>query len=351
MPYHRRALLPIAAVLAVAAAALAYWFLWDRPFMEGVRLNPYQVDAIEIVRRGEGLLQQEIITIRDPALIRRTLAEWRRAPFLQESFPPKWEHLQGYPTFVRVRDGAFTELHADVYPGGSHEGDAAMLVNDRYHYLVPEPVRTLLTTDVERFAAGGRRVDVFLNGWRPLVVLEGEPHTAYFMEDGWGSELRAEPAASVTAALPDSVRYGGPNSIARLLTEGAGTFPAGTPIYEAEGYFFIRGMKESDVWGMLLPEGQAAHRLELDQGEEVGYWESYGVRYFVVRGEGGYSVFAARDPNASCRLVWDERQRRFISPCGAVEYGIDGRPSEPGAAPMIRWPSREWNGVLLFEYE
>jgi len=114
LPLHRRALLPIAGVVAFAAAALAYWFIWDRPFMEGVRLNPYQVDEIEIVRRGDGLFREEIITIRDPALIRRALEEWRRAPLLLESYPPKWELLKGGPALVRVHDGGFTELRADV---------------------------------------------------------------------------------------------------------------------------------------------------------------------------------------------------------------------------------------------
>jgi len=208
-----------------------------------------------------------------------------------------------------------------------------------------------LTKDLERFADDGGLVDVYLDNWHPLVVLDGVARKAHFMGDGWGSGLRAEPVAAVTASLPDGVRYEGPSSIAELLTEGVGTYPAGTPIYEAEGYYFIKNVKEADVWEMLLPEGHAAHRLELDQGEEVGYWESYGsVQYFVVRGASGYVVYSARDPNGACLLAWDERTRRFRSPCGSYEYGVEGRPTVPGAAPMIRWPSREWNGVLLFEY-
>ncbi len=166
-------------------------------------------------------------------------------------------------------------------------------------------------------------------------------------------ELQIEEIGTVKTSLPDHIRYTEPSDITDLLTEGAGTYAAGTPIYEAEGHYFIRNVKEPDTWSILLPEGQAAHRLEQDREGEVLYWESYqSRRYFVVETAHGHEVYSAQDPNTteSCILAWDERDRRFLSPCTSTEYSIDGQTSEQGATPMERWTSREWDGVLLYTY-
>ncbi len=83
MPYlqkHRKMWVLVAGL--VISVGLVYWFYWDRPLMKGVRLNPYQVDEIQIVRRDGDILQEEIISIRDKAWIREILAGYKESMFI-----------------------------------------------------------------------------------------------------------------------------------------------------------------------------------------------------------------------------------------------------------------------------
>ena len=341
----------------VIAASLVYCFFWDHPFMKGVYLNPYQVDEIQIVRRDGDILQEEIIMIRDKAWIRKILSELKESIFIKEAFPPEYSWLNGGPIYVSANDGRFTKLDAEVHPG--HRGeeineDAMMLVNDRYHYEVPSSLKSFLSMELSEFITQSGSIEIILDNWRPVVVLNGKLHTSYFMGDYWAPKLQFKEIATVKTSLPDHIRYTKPSDINDLLTEGAGTYTAGTLIYEAEGQYFVRNEKESDTWNILLPEGQAAHPLDQDRKGEVLYWESYqSRRYFVVETTRGHEVYSAQDPNMaeSCILIWDERDRLFRSPCTSNEYSMEGHPLKQGSLPMERWPSREWGGVLLYNYK
>ncbi|MFD0961047.1 hypothetical protein [Paenibacillus chungangensis] len=360
MPIFRRVWL-LATVSAVTLG-IYYWFFMDRPWMEGATLNPYQVDEIQLVRRdGELPLQEEIISIQDKGWVRDLLSEWKDAAYVKEAFPSDYAILQGdwNRYYVYINDGASMKFNAEIYLG--HHGDglrenAMMLIKDRYHYEVPSSMSELLAMDLEDILASSGNVSVTLDNWLPLAVINGQRHTAYFMGDSWGDEVQLQDmkqAAVVTSSLPDHIRYTERSDITELLVDGAGTYAEGTPIYQYEGHYFIRNAKDSGTWSILLPEGQAAHRLEQDRDGEVVYWKSYGSsRYFVVERDKGHEVYAAQDPNAkgSCILSWQEEKRAFVSPCTSVTYGIDGTPSEDGMLPMEKWPSRKWSGVLLYEY-
>ncbi|MCU6709066.1 hypothetical protein M6D81_10115 [Paenibacillus sp. J5C_2022] len=351
--------------LFVAGTAVAlgiyYWFFMDRPWIEGAKLNPYQVDEIQLVRRdGELPLQEEIISIRDKAWIRGLLSEWKDAAYVKEAFPPDNAILQGYRDryFLYINDGAGMKLNAEIYSG--HPGDGLtengiMLVKDRYHYGLPSSMAELLAMDLDDILASGGKVSVTLDNWRPMAIINGEKHMSYFMGSSWGDSVQQEmeQVAVVTSALPDHIRYTKRSDISELLVDGAGTYTEGTPIYQYEGHYFIRNAKDTGTWSILLPEGQAAHRLEQDRDGEAVYWESYGSsRYFIVERDKGHEVYSAQDPNAreSCILSWQEEKRAFVSPCTSIAYGVDGTPSEDGALPMKKWPSREWSGVLLYDY-
>jgi hypothetical protein len=284
------------------------------------------------------------------------LAEWKESMFIKEAFPPEYSWLIGDPILVRVDDGRFTKLNASVFPGHRGEGfteDAMMLVNERYHYNVTADMNSLLSMELSEILAQSDNVEIILDNWRPVVVLDGELLTSYFMGDEWVPEQQFKEITVVKTALPDHIRYNEPSDITDLLKEGAGTFAAGTSIYEGGNHYFIRNQKEPHTWSILLPEGQAAHRLNQDRQGEVLYWESYqSRRYFVKENAQGHEVYSAQDPNTTenCILTWDEPNRRFHSPCNSIQYNIDGQPSEQGASTMTRWPSREWGGVLIYTY-
>lgn len=336
--------------------SLTYWFFWDRPLMDGVHLNPYQVDEIQIVRRDGDILQEEIINIRDKAWIRKILSEWKDSLFIKKAFPPDYAWINGEPIYVRVNDGGFAKLDAKVYPGHRGEGftkDAIMLVNDRYHYNITSDITSLLSMELSEFLAHSDSVEVILDNWKPGVVQNGEWLTSHYLGDDWVPELKIEEIATVKTTLPDHIQFNKPSDITDLLTEGAGTYTVGTPIFEAEGHYFIRNVKEPDTWSILLPEGQDAHRLKQNREGKVLYWESYQtIRYFVVETVHGHEVYDAQDPNTneSCILAWDESKRRFHSPCASTEYNIEGQASEQGANPMNQWTSRELDGILFFTY-
>ncbi len=346
----------LAAVGMAVAAILAYWFYWDRELIEGVRLNPYQADEIMIVRRDGDILQEEIIHIRNKAWIREILGVVGESAYRGEIDPADRGGLFGRPSYIYVFDGQYQKLTAEVYPmpiGDAIESEAGMLVEGRYLYETSYALQDLLKMELSEFMERGKGVEIELDSWRPIVILDGQVLTSYFMGDDWAPNQLMEEVAAVSRSLPDNIRYAEPGDITGLLTEGAGTYDEGTPIYEAEGQYFIRNDKESDLWNMLLPEGEGAHRIDQGREGEVQYWESYSSRrYYVVETAGGLEVFAAQDPTATenCTLVWDEHARLFRSPCSVATYSMDGQPSEPGALPMKRWPSRDWDGVLLYSY-
>lgn len=198
------------AIGLVIAAGLIYWFYWDRPLMKGVGLNPYQVDEIQIVRRDGDILQEEIINIRDKSWIRKILSGLKQSMLIREAFPPEYSLLNGDPIYVRVDDGRFTKLDAEVYPGHRGEGfteDAMMLVNERYHYNVPSALQSLLSTKLSEFIAQSNSIEIILDGWRPVVVLNGKLLTSYFMGDNWAPRLQFMEIATVKTSLPDHIQH------------------------------------------------------------------------------------------------------------------------------------------------
>ncbi|MHA6482641.1 hypothetical protein ACX1C1_12145 [Paenibacillus sp. strain BS8-2] len=353
---HRKVWFIIAGFVIVVG--LFYWFFWDRPLIKGVRLNPYQADGVEIVRRNGEILQEEIILIKDKAWIREVLGDLKQSVFIKEAFPPDYPKSRVDTIHVQVEDGRHTKLDAKVFLSDSAQGagvsdGAMMIVNNRYHYQISTELYALLSMPLSGYMDRSDDVEITLDNWRPLVVLNGEIFTSYFMGDDWSPLLPYKEVAAVKATLPDHIQYTRPEDMTDLLTEKTGTYAEGTPIYEADGSYFIRNSKETDTWEILLPEGQGAHHFQHSREGEVLYWESYpSINYFVIETVQGHEVYAAQDPNTteSCILIWDERDRRFRSPCAPFEYGIDGKSYTLNASPMERWPSHDLGGVLLYTY-
>lgn len=346
---------PLVAFLAVFAVLICYFVFWfEREWIKGVSLNPFRVDEIQIVKRDGEFLQEEIISVHDRAWIRDILSDMKKLTLISESFPPNYELLKGETVYVTVNDGQSTKASVQIYLGeydGDSQREARMLLFDRYIYTVPEALLHLLVMDLDEYKKRSQQVNIVLDAWKPLVMIDGQPYFAHFMGDGWGKGVHFQKAFAVVFQLPDHITYEDRKDITGLLTEKAGTYQAGTIIYSANGYYFVQNTKEQDTWSVLLPYGQSAHAAESDQTGDVQFWNSYHTKYFLVRAGDGYDVFSAYDPsNPNCILRWDEDLELFFSPCSTITYEKDGKPTKTGATALTKLKSFQWEGSIFFDY-
>ncbi|MGM0884576.1 MAG: hypothetical protein ACQEXQ_26500 [Bacillota bacterium] len=349
---RKKSLIAFLVVFTVFVCYFVFWF--EREWMNGVSLNPYRVDEIQIVKRDGDLLREEIISIHDRAWIRDILSNMKKLSLISESNPPDYELLKGETVYIIVNDGQSTKVSAQIYLGeydGDSQREARMLLFDRYIYTVPEALLYEIVLDLDEYKKRSQQVNIVLDSWKPLVMIDGQPYYAHFMGDGWGKEVNFQKAFAVIAQLPDHITYEDEKDITGLLTEKAGTYQAGTMIYTAEGYYFVQNAKEQDTWSVLLPYGQSAHASTSDQTGDVQFWYSYHAKYFLVRASDGYDVFSAYDPsNPNCILRWDEDLEHFVSPCSTVTYKKNGMPTKTGVTALTKLNSFQWDGSIFFEY-
>lgn len=339
-------------VLAVIVCYFVFWF--EREWLRGVSLNPYQIDEIQIVKRDGQLLREEIISVRNRAWIRDILSNMKRLTLISESFPPDYELLKGETVKVIVNDGRSTKASVDIYLGeydGHPQREALMLISGRYIYTVHEALLQELVMELDDYKKRSTEVEIVLDAWKPLVMVDGQPYYAHYLGDGWGNGVSFQEAFTVEAQLPDHISYVDRTDVTDLLTEWVGTYPAGTMIYKADGYYFVRNEKEPETWSVLLPFGQSAHAAMSDQTGDVQFWYSHHTKYFLVRAGDSYDVFSAYDPSdPKCVLRWDEDKEHFASPCTNISYKKNGEPTNTGAITLTKLRSFQWDGVIFFEY-
>ncbi|MBO8172123.1 MAG: hypothetical protein H0Z33_09535 [Bacillaceae bacterium] len=313
------------------------------------------VTEIEIVKRNGNLLQEEIIRIRDRDWIKKIMQEIEEASFIKEQFPPDRQMLEGDSYYIRVNRAEFTEMAIDIYSGrkGGFSDNAVMVISDRKHYTVPPGIKNLLRMELNEYHQASDEVEIWLDDWKQLVMIEGQPFFAHKAGVDLDKKVFLKKAFTIEKRLTEPVSYRNQQDIDVLLADRTGTFPEGTTVYRADGYYFIKGGKKSDIWLVLLPYGQATHDIDRQNTDEVQYGESRDTAYFVVRDEaGGYRILSAEDPGAlkGCQLQWQSDAGRFVSPCTSLRYFKSGEPETPGFTPMKEFPSFVWHDVIFYRY-
>lgn len=268
-------MIPILLVLAVAVCYYVFWF--EREWMKGVTLNPHQVDEIQIVKRDGELLREEIISVHNRAWVRDILSQMKRSTLISKSFPMNYELLKGETVKVILNDGRSTKASADIYLGeydGELQREARMVISGRNIYSVSETLLQQLIMELDDYKKQSTQVEIVLDAWKPLVIVDGQPYFAHYLGDGWGNGVSFQEGFTVENQLPDHIKYEDRSNVTDLLIEKAGTYPLGTMIYKADGYYFVQNEKEPDTWSVLLPLGQAAHSAMSDQPADVQFWHS-----------------------------------------------------------------------------
>jgi len=334
--------------------SLSYIVLLEQTWMQGVTLNPFQIDEVELIKEGEPLYSQKGIRIHDKKFIRQVLRDIKGAHFIKETFPLDDNLIRGERYLLLARDGQLIKLHAEIYSGKNNgfNDEATMLVGDRYYYEVPNSIKQLFLLKPKEIAQKVGNADMWIH-WNSLVVIEGQPFYQHFVGEKL-NDIQFEEEFIIKKILPSPTIipiYENPQSL--LEEKVASIGPVGTVVYKADGMYFAKNEKESDNWSVLLPYGQSAHSLDLEPNGEVEFWSSYNTSYFIVRnGENNIIVLSAQDPGTpeGNLLQWDEDNRRFVSSSSSVTYSKTGEPSKIGFAPMQIFPSKVWNDTVFFSY-
>lgn len=342
-------------ILIVGILGFLYWGVWEQNWIKGVKLNPYQIDEVELIIRNAGTLyHQQGVRIHDKKFIRMVLNEMKKADFIQEAFPLDESIIKGNKYLLLVRDGQTIQAHVEIY-SGKEEGfsdEGVMLIGDRYYYRIPNSIKQLFQLESKEIAQEVRNADKWFH-WRPFVIIDDQPYYAQYVGKQWSdTEFTKKLVVNKTLSQPTIMPIEQDHQ--SLLKDRVATgYPVGTDIYKANGIYFVKSEKESNNWSVLLPYGQGAHWLGLEQEGEVEYWSGQFTSYFIVRNsDKDVFVLSSQDPAfpEKCTLQWDKDKRLFVSTRTSVTYDITGKSTKEGYAPMQRFASKVWKDVVFFSY-